>query len=213
MALTTVAKVRLLTNLATSDISDADITSMITQTTSELNRLINVKIIREKIEYIDETRENKIDGSNTTYYVRNWRGKYLADMDNDGDVDASDIIVYAVDSDGIETTATVSSVTPDEGKFVLSSAYTSGYSLYVTYEWCYKDVSTPDPIIETAATLLTAAYCYAKINIGRSPQVAFGNTRIYRHIDAFDEYYKRFLNVISKINNQIGDGRNSELTI
>jgi len=210
MAYTTIDKVRLLTNLTTSDISDEDATSIIAEATKELNRLINVRVVREKIDYIDETRENNIDGSNTTYYVRNWKGKYIADMDNDGDVDASDITVYAVASDGTESTATVSSITSDEGKFVLSTAYSSDYELYVTYEWCWRDPSTPDPLIELACTLLAAAYCYAKVNIGMAPQIAFGNTRIYRHIDSFDHYYTRFLKIVSLINTEMPDSELSE---
>ena len=100
MALTTTTKVRLLGGLTTDDISDEDIENIISEATKEVLTQLNVKVIREKIEYIDETRENDIDGSNKTYYVKNWKGKYLSDLDMDGSVDTSDIIVYAVDSDG-----------------------------------------------------------------------------------------------------------------
>jgi len=211
MAYTTVNKVRLLTNLSTSDISDEDVTNLIAEATKELNRLINVKVVREEVLYIDEYRQNKIDGNNTTYYVKNWKGKYLADMDNDGDVDTDDIEVIIADpTNDTETSATVSSISASEGKFVLSSAPSSGKRLYITYEWCYRDPSTPDPLIELACTLLTAAYCYAKINIGRAPQVAFGNTRIYRHIDSFDHYYQRFLKVVAQINNRMSDYKEAE---
>jgi len=202
-----------MTNITSSDIANADITSIITEATKELNSLINVHVEREKVEYIDDTRENDINGSNTTYYTKSWKGKFLADMDDDGSVSTSDITVYKVASDGTETTATVSSIDASLGKFVLSSAPTSDYELYVTYEWCYKNPYTPDPLIKLACTLLSAAYCYAKINIGRAPQVAFGNTRIYRHIDAFNVYYQRFLKIVNLINNQLPDSRESEETI
>jgi len=203
MAYTTYTKVALLTNISTSDISNANITSIISEATKELNRMINTKVVRERIYYIDSTRENTIDGSNTTFYVRNWEGKYLADMDNDGDVDTSDVIVYQVDSDGVETELTVSSITHDEGKIVLSSAPDVGVRLYATYEWCYKDVSTPDPLVELACTLLSAAYCYAKLNIGRAPQFFVGNKKIYRHMDSFQHFYDRAIGVIEKINDRM----------
>ena len=213
MAYCNYSDVNLMTNITSNDIADVDITSLIAEATKELNRLINVFIVREKIDYIDETRENKIDGSNTTYYVKNWKGKYLADMDNDGDVDTDDIIVYQVASDGTETKLTVSSVDADDCKFILNSAPSSGVKLYVTYEWCYKDPSVPDPLIKLACILITSAYCYGKINIGMAPQTAFGNVKIYRHINSFDIYYKRFLEVVSKINNQMPDYKESEVTI
>ena len=202
-----------MTNIAVADVANADITSLITESTKELNSLINVHIDREEVSYIDNTRENWIDGVNKTYYVQNWKGKFLADLDDDGSVSTSDIIVYLVDEDGTETTATVSSIDSTLGKFVLTTAPLSGYRAFVTYEWCYKNPATPDPLIKLACILLTSAYCYAKINIGRAPQVAFGNTRIYRHIDSFDEYYNRFLKVVARINSQMADGKDSKLTI
>ena len=200
MALTTYTKVRLLTNISTSDISDANITSMISEATKELNRMINTKVVREQVSYIDSTRENTIDSSNTTFYVRNWEGKYLADMNNDGSVTTSDIIVYLVDSNGTETTPTISSIDHDDGKFTLTSAPTSGYRMYITYEYSYKDVSTPDPIVELACTFLTASYCYAKLNIGRSPSLSFGSKRITRDMDSSSFYYKKAMDLISTIN-------------
>ncbi len=205
--------VNLMTNLTTSDVADADVTSIIAEATKELNRMMNVRIVRERISYIDTTRENKLDGSNTNYYVKNWKGKYLADMNNDGSITIADVIIYQVDSNGTETTPTISAVDHDDGKITLTSAPEAGNYLYVTYEWCWKDVSTPDPLVKLACVLLSAAYCYAKVNVGRAPQVAFGNTRIYRHIDSYDHYYNRFLKVVAQINNQMSDSRESELTI
>ena len=205
--------VNLMTNIATADIADEDVTSIIAEATKELNRMINVRVIRERILYIDETRENKVDGSNTTYYVKNWKGKFLADMDNDGGVDTGDVIVYQIDSDGTETKPTISAIDGDGCYITLTTAPSSGVRLYITYEWCWKDVATPDPLIKLACILLSAAYCYAKINIGMAPQVAFGNTRIYRHIDSYDHYYQRFLKIVSQINDQMADSRVSELTI
>lgn len=213
MAYITYTDVNLLTNITSSDISNADITSIISESTKELNALINVHIEREKVEYIDETRENTINGTNTTFYIKNWNNRFLADMNDDGSVSTSDITVYLVSDNYTETTATVSSVDASLGKFVLSTAPASTYQMYVTYEWCYKNPATPDPLIKLACTLLTASYCYAKLNIGRAPQVAFGNTRIYRHIDSFDHYYNRFLKVVNQINNQMPDSKVSEVSV
>lgn len=213
MAYCIYSDVNLLTNLTDSDVANADVTSIIAEATKELNRMINIRVVRERILYIDNTRENKIDGSNTTYYVKNWKGKYLADMDNDGGVDTGDVVVYQIASDGTETKPTISAIDGDDCYITLTTAPSSGVRLYITYEWCWKDVATPDPLIKLACVLLSAAYCYAKINIGMAPQVAFGNTRIYRHIASYDHYYQRFLKTVSQINDQMADSRVSELTI
>ena len=211
MVYTDYGTVNTMTNITSSDISNADITSIIAEATKELNGYINTSVDRERVDYVDETRENKIDGSNVYYYIKNWRGKYLADRDDDGSVSTSDVVVYLVDSNGTETTATVSAIDGDNGKITLSSAPSSDYDVYITYEWCYRNPSTPDPLIKLACTYLTAAYCYAKINIGRSPQVAFGNSRFYRHIDSYRMYHDMAMNIVNEINNKIIDYSESEV--
>lgn len=202
--------IRTLTHLNTTDITDASLYDIIKLAMAQLNADINVKITREYIEYIDDTRQNKIDGSNTTYYIKNWSGKYLADSDNDGDVDTSDITVYAVASDGTETEATVSTITPNDGKFVLSTAYDSSYKLYVTYEWAYASEYTPDTLVRLACANLAASYAFAKINIGKAPTVQFGNVRVYRHMDSFKEFEKKYRDIVNQINTQMIDWAESE---
>lgn len=203
--------VRSITNIDTSDLSDAELTLVIAEATTELNSNLNCKVVREKIDYIDETRENKIDGSNKNYYIRNWEHKYIADMDNDGDVDISDIIVYAVTSEGTETTATISTIIPNEGKFVLSTAYSSDYKLYVTYEWSYVSEYDPHKLVKLACTFLSAAYGYAKINFGRAPNISFGNVRLYRHMESFDKYYRLYQNTVNLINAKSVDYKEAEV--
>jgi len=200
MALTTVSDVRLISNITSSEVSDSNITSLISQATKEIMSKINIKVIRERIEYIDNTRENKIDGSNKTYYVKNWKGKYIGDLNLDGTIDTDDVIVYAVDSDGTETKATVSSVTFDEGKFVLSSAYNSSYELYVTYAYTFIDPSTPDPLLGLATAYLVSAYAYLKRDSGIDGSVKFGNVTISQKLSAsYGEYYKKYEEIMRKL--------------
>ena len=194
MALTTTNKVRLMTNLSTTDISDGTLDNLICEATKEIMYSINIKVIREKIKYIDETRENDIDGSNTTYYIKNWKGTFIGDNNLDGDIDTDDIVVHAVDSNGTETTATVSSIDYDDGKFVLSTAYDSSYDLYVSYSYCYYNPYTPDPLLSLAATYLTASYAYLKRDVGMSGSQKFGNVTINSKLsDSYGQYYQRYL--------------------
>ena len=196
------ADFRAITNLGTSCISDSDAYDLITMAAYQINGDITTKVIRERIQYLDSTRENLIDSSNTEFYVKNWKGKYLADFNNDAQVTVADIIVYAVDGNGTETTPTVSSIDIDDGKITLSSAPTDK-KLYVTYAWSYVNQSTPDKQLRMACAFLTAALAQARINIGRAPQMSVGNLRIYRHMDAYEAFYKKYLGMLQQINSQI----------
>ena len=199
------ADFRAITNLDTSCISDSDAYDLITRAAYIINGDINTKVIRERVEYLDSTRQNERDSSNTIYYVKNWKGKFLADFNNDSTVSTSDVIVHAVDGDGNETTPTVSSIDVDDGKITLSSAPSSDKRLYITYAWSFINESTPDKQLRLACAFLTAALAEAKSNIGRAPQVSMGNIRLYRHMNAYDEWYKKYLGIIQQINTLMFD--------
>ena len=209
MVWTTTSDVRLLTNLTTSDISDANLTSLISLAQKEVLLQINQKVTREKIEYIDVTRENDIDGSNTTYYIKNWKGNYLSDSNYDLTVDISDVKVYAVSTtDGTETEPTVSSITYDDGKIVLSTAQ-DNVDLYVDYVFSYFNPVTPDPMLKLAAEYLTAAYCYMRIDSNQRKQVKFGNVSITNSTGKDSSYfyfYNKYMDIIRQLNENVGAG-------
>lgn len=203
MAYCVVGDINLHTNITSSDVANADVTSLIAEATAQVNSDINIKVIRERVKSIDKTRENKIDGSNTIYYTQNWKGFYLGDLDDDGDVDTSDVIVYQVATDGTETTPTVSAVDDDDMKITLSAAPSSGVELYITYNYSYVRQGTVDKKVKLATIYLTAAYCYAKINIGKAPSQAFGSSRLTRDMESYNHYLKRYQDVLDDIN-QLG---------
>ena len=196
---------RAITNLDTSCINDSDAYDLIAMAAYQINGDVNTKVFRERVEYIDSTRTNYIDGSNTDFYIKNFKGKYLADLNNDSEVNTNDVIVYAVDSNGTESVLTVDSVDVDDCKITLSEAPTSDKTLYITYAWSYVDESLPDNQLRMACAFLTAALAQAKINIGRAPQMNLGNMRIYRDMDSYDAYYSKYLNIIRQINNRMID--------
>jgi len=201
MAYTTIAQVRLITGLSTSEISDKDITSLISLASAEISSKVCVRVIRERIEYLDQTRENNVDELNKTYYVSNWKGHYLGDYDLDGDVSISDVIVNVVDGDGIETTATISTISASQGKFILSTAYDSNYELYVTYSWTSFDLVTPDPLIGLAASYLVSSYTFLQIDTGLDAMVQFGNVKINENASqSYNIFYKRYLEILTQLN-------------
>ena len=196
---------RAVTNLTTSCITDAETYDLITMAAYQINGDINTKVIRERIEYIDSTRENEVNGITTDFYVKNWEGKFLADFNNDSEVTTSDVIVYAVDNDGVETTPTISSIDVENCKITLGTAPTSDKRLYVTYAWSRVNESTPDRQLRMACAFLTAALAQARINIGRAPQVSMGNIRLYRHMNAYDEFYSKYLGILRQLNDRIAE--------
>lgn len=209
MVWTTADNVRLITGLTTSDISDDNLNSLIQAAQKEVLLHINQKETREPIEYIDSTRENDIDGTNTTYYVKNWEGKYLSDSDYDLDIDTSDITVYSVSkNDGTETTLTVSSITYNQGKFVLSSA-PEDVDLYVDYCWTYFNPSTPHPLLKLATEYLAGAYAYMRKDSSQVKQIKFGNTSITNSVGADSSYnflYNKYVSIIQQLNENTGNG-------
>lgn len=203
--------IRNITNITSSDLTDAQLYDIIKLAMAQLNADINVRVVREWIEFIDNTRKNKVDGINTTYYVKNWKERFIADSDDDGDVGVDDITVYAVYSDGTETEATVSTITPNEGKFILSRAYGSGYKLYVTYKWAYVSESDPHRLVRLACTYLASAYGYSKLNIGKTPQLKYGNVQFYRDMESFKRLEEKYVSIVNQINNQQIDYAEAEV--
>lgn len=178
MACTNIELIRAKTNYSTSDISDSEITQIIEEATSEINAEINIHVVRERIKYIDNSRQNKIDGSNKTYYVQNSIQNSFGDSNNDGELTIADIKVESEDSEGNITEVTVSSINV-EGSFILETALTSTTSkAYITYDYTYYDITIPDKLIVLLGTYLASSYAAAIVEEGLSSSVKFGNIRI-----------------------------------
>ena len=179
MAYTTSQLIRDKTGYTTSDISDADLTQIITETTSVINSEINIHKVREQIQYIDNSRQNKINGTNKTYYVQNSIVNSFGDSNDDGELTILDIKVETEDSDGNITEVTVNSI-DQEGSFILETAlsHTTIIAAYVTYDYTYYDITIPDKLIILLGTYLASSYAAAIVEEGLSSSVKFGNIRI-----------------------------------
>lgn len=199
IAYCTASEVRTLTGITLSDVSDSDLNEFISYAVQELNHAISVKVVRERVDRIDNTRTNTIDGSNTTFYVKHWKDYYIGDLNNDGTVDENDVIVYLVSGDGTETKATVSSVSPSEGKFVLASAPQSGVKMYVTYCYTPYDVSEPHALVKLACIYLTAALVYSRIDARKIQNFSIGKLKIGKQSQAFEVYYRKYMQIVNQI--------------
>lgn len=208
MVWTTANSVKLVTGLTTSDISNVDLGLLIEVAQKEVLLQTNQKVVRERVLYLDETRENLIDGSNTTYYVSNWKGTYLSDSNFDLDVDVDDVEVYSVASDGTETNLTISSITYDEGKIVVASAPNNVY-LYISHSFNYFNPVTPDPLLKLATEYLAGAYAYMRIDSKNKKTVKFGNTSITNFNQSESTYhflYNKYLSIIQQLNEGVTGG-------
>jgi hypothetical protein len=147
-----------ITGVSEDDYEIDELSDFIMFAQREVLSQIQQSSIREPVEYLDETRKNEIDGSTTTFYLKNWKGNYLGDKEYDGDIDVNDVKVYSVDEDDIETELIPSSVDYKKMSFTLSSAPAKGSELFVTYAYTPYDLVLPHPLISQATAFLAASY-------------------------------------------------------
>jgi len=204
MAYCTASDVRAIANLTTSDITDGDLETLISYATTELNSQVNGKVIEEIISYIDNVRQNKINGSNTTFYVSKSYLWYFGDYNNDGTVDENDVIVYEYKNDNTKTQLTVSSI--DEiGELVVATPPASTSYITVTYAYCPISEQQPHTLIKKACMELAAAMAFTKIQARDWDRLSIGKLTISRgRFDrAFDIYYKRYKTTLDEIRSKM----------
>jgi len=181
--------VRIIANIPVATMSDAALNALIVYATGLVNKEINGIVKEELVQFIDDVRENKIDGSNTVYYVRASWCWFLGDYDNDGDVDTSDVVVYEYDSDDNKTELSVSSV-DEEGKITLSTAPESTSKVTITYAYAPVSEYTPDPLLKLATMQLSAAMAFSKIHARDWSKLSLGKLSVSR--GRFDRPYYEY---------------------
>lgn len=211
MAIITANDVRLFTNLTTDDMSDSDIERLIPYATTQLMRDINTRIVREKVEYIDSFRENKIDGSNTAFYAKEWKGKYFSDSNSDGAITIADVTLTKVASSGTESDVTLSTITAASCKIVATAAPSSDSTLYLTYE--VANVPLTSLLVKMACAYLVAAVAFSKINVGAASSFSVGEIRVTAGTNSFKEYYGLYSSMIQKINDNMADQIEKEILV
>ena len=195
--------VRTIANLTSDDITDSRLYDIITFAMAQINHEINSKIIEELVNEIDATRENKIDGSNATFYVQRSFNWYIGDMDDDGDVDTGDIIVYDYDSEGNRTEASISDIVPNEGKFVLATAPASGHILKVTYVYAPVSESDPHPMLKQACAYLAASLSFTRIETGYYEKLQLGKLTLANMTSGFTQFYDLYRKVLHMLKSRM----------
>jgi len=196
-----VEEVRMLTNIRSADINDTQLATLIEFSGTQLNNDINVLEEDERVLYMDEEKENDIDGTNLVYYTRQYP---IADRNNDFRVTTADMEAYTINSDGFRTSYTITQVNAATGQFRVALAPGSDEKLFVTYSHTKRRVDNPnhDKLIKMACIMLTASYGYGKLNIGKADRFRMGSLTVFRDKKAPDIYYKRYITLLAQINDR-----------
>lgn len=164
MAIITLAELQTYLGSKASEFTDAELEAIIEEVNSEVQQELNVDIFRECIRYISLTRQNEVDGTNTTFYIRNYIDKWFADKSGDGSVTISDVKIYAIDGEGTETNPTVSSIDNDDRSLTLETA-PEDVTLWIDYSYSFYDMFTPDNRIKILAKYLALSYSYFELEL------------------------------------------------
>jgi hypothetical protein len=191
--------VRIATNITSKQVSDNDMTYILKFACTQLNNDINVIVEEEKVERIDNYRQNVIDGTSTTFFTEN---RYLSDRNNDFMVNASDVEAYYV-YEGVRVDCDIESVNAFLGRFTLTEAPPSGVDLYVSYTYCARRIDVVDTLVRDAAIFATAMWCYSKLNTGKATRFHMGNLTVFRDTLAYDTYRKRYHEIVAQINSSV----------
>lgn len=202
MVYATATGVRTLTGLTTSDISDADLTSLGVIADKQVLRDVSVRIILEEM-------EGTIDGTNKEFRAKN---REFCDTNYDSAVNASDVTVYTMDVDattGFEeyTSVTVSSVSTINRIVTLSTApATSVDGVYINYSFAVPNLDYAQ-VVQAAnlytgylaltqilsANASTESYRIGKLSIDQGSKVSAISKRA-------EELYQRYFQLIKYLN-------------
>lgn len=195
--------IRDVTNLTVAQVSDGVLCRMISLASQCLNADVNVKIEEEQVLVIPAThgvKQNDIDGTNTMFYTANYP---LGDSNDSFTVTTGDISVYEIDSSpspSTKTKLTVTSLTPNTGQYILSTAPELNRILLVSYVTVPRSVSDPHPLVRQAAIYLASAMAYTKLNVGKARRFKMGNVTVTRDMESYKYYKSLYSAFLLKIN-------------
>jgi hypothetical protein len=143
--------------LTAEEISDEEIVNCIHLAQIHMTQDLFIQVDNERVQYIDNERKNIIDGTNKTFYTRL---RPIADGNQDGLVNPTDIEVYAISSEGERTKLEVSSVNPKYGYFELSEAPSSQGLQEIVVDYWSRPTYLTDNDLKLACIYLTLSLCF-----------------------------------------------------
>lgn len=230
MTYCTVNKVRLVSGLTSEKVSDSTIRDLRDGVaTSKFNSDVNQKVEDERVDLqVSGEKENAIDGSNKVFYLHGPHKSELqvGDRDNDGVVDADDIIIYQIDGDD-NRVSDLNVVLKDREIGKLEVELSNGDALeegrlFATYSLSPVDQNGygtdfsgegPDRLVETACAQLTAAYAFTNIEADKLQNFDVGNVKIKEQSEGKSIMMNDYRETLKRINQsqvvQSGPNENS----
>lgn len=216
-----VNKVRLLSGLESEDVDDSQIRDLRDEVaTPELNKDVQVDVEHEQVDFISNEKENKIDGSNITFYTQKthksqWQ---IGDRNGDATIDGSDVEAYYIDDDTRVDDLSVTLKDRNTGKIEVTEsngdAIPGTSELFLNYSAAPVDMDTPDPQIETACAQLTAAYVFTRIDAGKLQDFSVGNVTVNTRAEGFQKLKRDYRNTVQNLaqREMIQSGKNRNRT-
>ena len=194
--------VRQLSDLEVDDISDAKISDLALIAWRDLQSKVGVRVVLEKVEKIDSTRENSIDGSNTVFFTRNSYRRYMGDYDGDLALGIGDCEVWLIETNvSGKSEATVSAITSD-GKVTLETAPTASQEVYLNYIHLPLEFSPLDKMLLDATAYLTTAMAYGKLEARDYAKVGFRGLNIVRMPQGYNNFLHKYEAKVREIMSQ-----------
>lgn len=194
--LATVNDIRDLISLDTTAISDEILMRLIKKAQIKLARDLYIHVEEERVGYIDEEKDNDIDGTNDTLYTKYYP---IVDANQDGVVNISDVHVYKFDNNGVRTEVTLTSITASLGKIVMSEVTDQNYSYRITYCTMYQNITDSD--LNLLVSFFVSGLCYLKAD----PSVLkhFDTLDVIRMPDGADRYFKQYNEYLYSVKSQM----------
>ena len=200
----TAQNVRDFTGLTATDITDAQIVTILSGAVSTLNADIQVRYDDWQVQSIDGWRENKQDGSNKIFYVPDDK-RPIGDYNDEGVIVVSGVKAYVIEGGGTDSTNkktdyVVSEITDDKnGKITLSSAPPAGGKLYLSWAHTPLEMSTPHPLIKRAMIQLAGAVSFSKVDVGKVSKFKVGKVSVMQQSEAFKKYMDDYKQTVYQI--------------
>ncbi len=183
------------------EISNTVISGIIAHANAQLNADIQIKWKEERVGYISGEKENTIDGSNTTFYTKNFP---IGDRDDNAVISGIDVHAYKLDNNSDRSDIIVTTIDDaDIGKVTLASAPGSSDKLFFTYYSSPVDMVTPHPLVKTACIQLTAALCFTRIDVKKVQSYRVGKVGVMKQSQAYKIYTDQYYDTINRIRQEI----------
>lgn len=177
------------------------ISGIIIHSTAQLNADIQVKWKDEQVGHISAEKENTTNGSNTTFYTRNFP---IGDRTDNGMISGVDVYAYKLDNNSDRSDIIVTTINDaDIGKVTLASAPSTSDKLYFTYYSSPVDMVAPHRLVKTACIQLTAALCFTRIDVKKVQSFRVGKVGVMKQSQAYKVYMDQYYDTINRIRQEI----------